>query len=593
VVPAIACSLGVRESAAGGLRQLVRRHLRGRRLLLLLDNLEHLLPAAPDVAALLEAAPGLAVLATSRSALRVRGEQVHEVPPLALAPAVELFLARAGEAAARPTPEDRAAAAEVCRRLDRLPLAIELAAARTRVLPPQSLLARLDQAFALLAGGARDLPERQRALRLTIAWSHDLLDPAERALFRRLAVFSGGWTLDAAAAAGCVDELSAVRLHASLTEQSLLTRLPFRHEPRFGLLETIRLFAAEELERSGERETVRARHARHHRNLAVAAGPELHGPAQAGWLDRLQAEHENLVVALRWLRARGQIDDFARAYHALWPLWWIRGQLRESGLPVEEALAVAGQLDPPGRTRVLFTAGLLLAGGGRVAAAVTTLGEAALAARAAGDLQVLAWTLVMQGFLASGRGEHDLAGSLLAEAERAGRAAGDRYAAAQAVAGRTHAAIARGDLDGVERTLLQSEAEVRELGAPWTLALTLNMRARIALLQDEPARAGRLLRESVSILGRLQDTWAMRPALTHLANSAVLQSDPERAALLYGAADGLAELSGPSIFPVDERLSAPCRAAVVTSLGPDAAEALRKEGRSLHFEEVVAMAAGG
>jgi predicted ATPase len=315
----IAHALEVRESGGRSARELLLAHLRAPQLLLVLDNFEHLLGATALLAELLEGCPRLAVLATSRAALRLRAEQRLRVAPLpapahelqsidaiAASPAVCLFVERA-QAVAPEFVLDAASApgvAAICRRLDGMPLAIELAAARVGLLRPEALLQRLGHRLQLLTSGPADLPERQQTLRATLAWSHDLLGRPEQMLFRRLAVFVGGWTLEAA---------ESVCAGADLPPQEVLERLGVlvdnslvhpldraASEPRFAMLETVREFAQELLIASGEAEAVRARQLGYYLQLAEAAMPELQGAAQVRWLDRLEAEHDNFRLVLAW-----------------------------------------------------------------------------------------------------------------------------------------------------------------------------------------------------------------------------------------------------------------------------------------------------
>ena len=340
----VAQALGVRDIGSRPIVDAVKKHLRSRSVLLLLDNFEQVLPAAAVAADLLAACPGLAVLATSREPLRLRGEHEYAVPPLALpeaglgttsevvsqAPAVALFVqrARAVRADFALTDENAAAVAEVCARLDGLPLAIELAAARVRLLTPEAMAARLERRLPLLVGGARDLPARQRALRDTIAWSHDLLDEHERRLFRRLSVFVGGWTLDAAEAVcntdGNLDTLDGLE---SLVSKSLVRQdVDARGEPRFAMLETIREYALERLAASGEAAEMRQRHADNYVALAERTAPELYGHGLVAWFVRLEAEHDNMRAALAWSQAEERGAGIRlRLPLALWRFWLVRG----------------------------------------------------------------------------------------------------------------------------------------------------------------------------------------------------------------------------------------------------------------------------
>jgi predicted ATPase/DNA-binding XRE family transcriptional regulator len=326
LIPSVlAEALGVKDAADRSLMGALQRHLQGRRMLLLLDNLEHLLPAAPMVADLTRECSQLTVLATSRAPLRLSGERQFPVPPLyleegapvAYSPAVRLFYERA--VAVAPDFElgaaNVSAMAEICRRLDGLPLAIELAAARVKLFPLKALLDRLDRRLQLLSDGTRDLPERQQALRDTVAWSYDLLDADEQTLFRQLAVFAGGFTLEAAEAVcgtGTPEDAEVLQTVASLVGNSLLvsraessSRL---EEPRFTMLETIREFAAERLRSSGEAEEIHHAHALYYLALADAAQPEASAQMFNEWLAVLDRDHDNLRAALRWAIRHREVD---------------------------------------------------------------------------------------------------------------------------------------------------------------------------------------------------------------------------------------------------------------------------------------------
>jgi predicted ATPase/DNA-binding XRE family transcriptional regulator len=593
VLPALAHALGVRESGPNPVEQAVHRYLRARNLLLVLDNFEHLQAAAPDVAGLLSAAPELSVLATSRSPLRIRWERVSPVAPLPPPRAADLFRQRALQAAPAASAPDSDVVAAICQRLDCLPLAIELAAARADLLPPPALLARLDQAMKVLTSGARDLPDRQQTLRHALTWSYDLLGRDEQALFRQLAVFAGGWTLDAAAGIAGLDEPTALHHHAALLDNSLIVRKEEAAEPRFGLLQTIWAYAAERLEATGEDDRVaRDRHAAYYRDLALAAGTGLWGPTQADWLDRLQLEGDNLRLALQRMLASQEFESFARVSFALWPFWWIRGFHGESLRWVDEALEHGTAASASDHAKLLFTAGSLLIAAGRNQEVAARLDESIRLARAAGDQQTLSWALTQRGFAAVFTGRPDLANPLLDQARTASREHGsDPYASALAVIGKAHMSIALGQADAAHRLLAQAEQEIRDLGAQWILAVALNTRGRAALVQDDPLAAEIPLREAAAILGRLHDTWAIRYTLTHLADVAALRGDPGRAALLYGAADLLIE-KNVSNFPVMQQLSDRCRAAAVGQLGADQFAVTHQRGRALAFDDAVALAAG-
>jgi len=331
------------------LEDLLKEYLGRRELLLVLDNFEHLLSAVPLVGELLSAAPRLKVLATSRIPLGLYGEHDYAVPPLSIPDttrlppievlsqyeAVRLFIERAGAAKAgfEITSENAPAVAEICARLDGLPLAIELAAARIKLLPPKVLLTRLANRLKLLTGGAKDLPARQRTLRGAIEWSHDLLEEGEKTLFARLSVFSGGRTLEAIEAI-CdaegdlpVDALDGV---SSLLDKSLLVREETsEEESRFVMLETIHEYASEKLHESGEAAEVSRLHAEYFLAFAEEAEAELEGPDQVSWMERLEADHDNFRAALSWLLEVGEAELALRIGGALWLFWRIRGHLSE------------------------------------------------------------------------------------------------------------------------------------------------------------------------------------------------------------------------------------------------------------------------
>jgi predicted ATPase/class 3 adenylate cyclase len=345
VVPAIAQTLGLREQPGESALETLLEYLRERQLLLVLDNFEQVLAAAPALSTLLAQAPGLKLLATSRSPLRLSGERAYRVPQLALDEAVELFARRARAAAGDflVTDENAETVAEICRRLDGLPLAIELAAPRVRTLSPRALLRRLDQRLPLLTGGSQDADERQRTLRNTIAWSHDLLREREQRLFRQLAVFVGGFRLEAAAAVGgsadVLDDLD------SLVEKSLLLRLreDSDGEPRFWMLETIREYAREQLEAAGELESARRRHGAWFAELAECLDAEAGTGDQAASVARLADDYPNLRAAIERARKDRDRELLLRLATGLWWFWSTRGYVAEGRQALEDALELAGR----------------------------------------------------------------------------------------------------------------------------------------------------------------------------------------------------------------------------------------------------------
>jgi predicted ATPase len=373
VIPAIARVLDVREIGGQSLMDTLVMALQGKQLLLVLDNFEQVVAAAPDLAQVLEYAPDLTLLVTSRAALRVTGEHVWAVPPLCLPdlcqlppldvlleyPAVQLFVQRAQ--AVHPTfalTESTApAVAMLCVRLEGMPLALELAAARSRVLSPQALLARLDQRLGLLTSGAANAPKRHQSLRAAIAWSYELLTPEAQVLFRRLGVFVAGCTLaavdavcrDEAARSGGVEVPLLDRL-AALVDQSLLQHTSSADgEPRFTMLETLREFALEQLDATGETAMVRQRQAAYYVHLVEHAAPHLRGPDQVAWLEWLEAEHDNLRAVLAWSRTSGgDAEQGLRLAAALPEFWYWRGYVSEGRAWLEGVLE-----DSPGAVPTL------------------------------------------------------------------------------------------------------------------------------------------------------------------------------------------------------------------------------------------------
>ncbi len=386
VPAAIATALGL-STAGGRLSTRLRSYLRSRQILLVLDNFEQVPGAAPLVAGLLSAAPGLVVLVTSRTVLRLRGEQEFPVTPLPVPPdgpvrnpgrleryaSVRLFLERARAAVPdfKLTCGNAWAIGQICRRLDGLPLAIELAAARVRLLPPRALLARLDDRMDVLTGGAPDLPERQRTLRNTLDWSFSLLSADERSLFPRLGVFAGSFGLPAAEAV-CGGAAGPVMDTMGSLVDSSLVRLETRDqddEPRFRLLETVREYALERLCDSGGWADAHDRHAAHFLALAEPAEDELGDPGQLAWVERLEARHDNLRAALSWLVDTGQMGQAVQLIWVTWRFWWLRGHADELTPYLGKIVANSDGLDPHQRAQALGGAGFTLVADGDQASA--------------------------------------------------------------------------------------------------------------------------------------------------------------------------------------------------------------------------------
>ena len=519
------------------------------------------------MAALLAAGPGLTVLATSRAPLRLAGEHRFAVPPLSLpapgrpppdgllryeAPALFVQRAAAARADFAVTPEDAPAVAELCRRLDGLPLALELAAARVTVLPPRALLARLDRRLAVLTGGPRDAPVRQQTLRATLDWSHDLLSETEQALFRRLAVFAGGCDLDAVEAVGAAgggagvgvpDVLEGV---AALVDGSLLTREEQPGgEPRFGLLETVRAYALERLAAGGGEAEARAQHAAYYLALAQAGERELRGAAQPAGLARLEREHGNLRAALEWLEQRGRLEEALRLAGALWRFWMMRGHLSEgrarlAGLLAraegpEGADAGAARVDPAVIADALFGAGTLASLQGDLAAA-WALQERALALwRAAGDASGVGYALYQLGNIAYDRGDLAAARALLEEGLAVQRGTGDRRGVAW-LAGLLGRALATAGEYAAARPLIEERlALCRAEGDDRGVSLALWFLANLAFDQGHPGESEALRREALALCRELDDRTNVGPQLEGFGEAAAAGGDAARALRLAGA----------------------------------------------------------
>ena len=605
VVTGIARSLGVREAEGQALEEVVRARLRGKRTLLVLDNFEHLLDAAPEVAGLVESCPEATVLATSRTSLRVRGEQEYPVGPLALpastlspdarsvlgSPAGGLFVERAKAASPsfEVTEANAADVAAICWRLAGLPLALELVAARVRFLEPAALLSRLDWT-ALSASWARDLPDRQRTMRATLDWSHDLLDESERVLFRRLSVFAGGFSLTAAEAVGAAGEVGAEEVHellGRLVEQSLVAaEVIGNEEARYGMLEPIRQYALGRLEGSGEAEKVRRRHAEFFLELAERAAPNLTRAAQTEWLERLAREHDNLRVVLSWLLDQKDADAAARLGWDLVWFWYIRGHLAEGTRWMERTLAYEAALTPIGRAKALIVVAALANPQGDLDRHDAFAEEGGRLAREAGDREVLARATFLEGHAALVRGEHDRAAALAGESVTLYRALDDQSGAGLALTVLGEVAFGKGNPARAEQLFDESEKLLRAAGSRWNLAANLSIRAVTTAMRGDHAQSIALLRESLSLALRLHDTQIAAYSLEGLAGASAMLGEGRRAARLFGAAEALRERTGSVIGLATLRdLHERHLAALRARFDADDLEAEWSGGRAMTFEQ--------
>ncbi len=555
VLATIGQRLGVDERGAIPLHERLVAYLREKHLLLLLDNVEHLIEARGTVLGLLEACPRLVVLATSRVALRVRGEREYRVAPLALpeeeaapevlgrSPAVALFVERARSVGAEMILDGvtAPAVAAICRRLDGLPLAIELAAAWAKLLPPPALLVRLDRRLPLLAVGPHDLPTRQRTMRDALAWSYDLLDPEEQVLFRRLCVFAGGCTPEAAEAI-CADagkgSVVLARL-AALVDKSLLHAredTPGAAAPRMTMLETTREYGLEQLEESGEADVVRGRHAAHYFVLAKAAEAEFGGPGGAAWMERLEWEHDNLRAALRWSLDSGTDESGLRLVGTLWRFWSARGHLSEGRRWLREVLAVAtvntANAARP-RAKALVGGTLLAIEQGAYDEAAALSAQAVALSREYGARRELVAALNAQGLLARERGRYADAVRHHEEAQALGEEIGEQGGMAQALIGMSYAASFTGDTARAHALAERSLATFREIDDARGLAEALVGLAWQAIHAGAYVRAEALGGEALALFRAQRDIGKTADALWVLGTAAFVQRQYERATNLH------------------------------------------------------------
>jgi predicted ATPase/DNA-binding SARP family transcriptional activator len=459
VVPAIAQALGVKESGGRTIADALEEYLAARKLLLLVDNFEHVVAAAAHVSRLLGAAPDVKLLVTSREPLHVTSEHVYPVPPLPSDEAVSLFVERAQ--AIRPdfelTETNADAVTEISRRVDGLPLAIELAAARVVLFPPAALLSRLDQRLKLLTGGARDRPERHQTLRAAIDWSYELLAEPRKALFARLSAFAGGWTLEAAEAV-CDRDLDVIDGLSSLVDKNLIRLEGTDEEPRFAMLDTIREYALERLDERGEAEELRRRHSEWFVAFVETARSYLRGPEQSTWVPRMHVERDNVRAALDWSIRAPEPTIAARFAIALEAFWNRSGEYSEGSRWLEAVLAL--DVDDEGLgARVLAAAAKLDANAGRLASAESRYGESVATLRRLGDSAGLAEALRGLGHVHTEKGEYEAARATLREAMDLFEELGDRGAVGGRLISLGIVALLEGDL-AAARGLLESAVDV-------------------------------------------------------------------------------------------------------------------------------------
>ena len=616
---ALAGGLGLNTSS-GRVHDDLMAYLRSRRLLLVLDNFEQVTDAAPLLAQLLATAPGLKTLVTSRTALRLSSEHEFPVPPLPVPLAgagqtvktaeqyasIQLFTERARGVVPgfRLTSHNVAAVAEICRRLDGLPLAIELAAARVRLLPPPALLDRLGNWTSVLSGGPRDLPERQRTMKNTLDWSFGLLSPAEQALFAQLGVFAGPFDLAAVEAVGgdaAIDTLD------SLVDSSLVQAETREDEPRFRLLEIIRQYALDQLRASDDWTGAHDRHAAYFVALAQPSDAELRGEEQLAWLNRLETEVDNLTATLSWLTGQGRLDEAIRSIWTTWRFWWLRGHVAEIAHQWENLMVQRPDMAPHERALALSGIGFSYFADRDHARAQSAFGQSVPLFRESGDplrgalsAAHLGHVLAEQQNTAQARQALDQARILLRDAGTSPRTEAERvlYQLGSALADNFSGQIelGRSGHDRAAELFTTALTAARSTTDPFTILISLYDLALASQARGELADAAGRLRDGLSLAADAGDRTTVAYYLEALAAIARQQDDPDRAARLLAAAAAQLQASGSGWLsayvpraPHDQAVETGLRSA----LGPAAYEQATALGRALTGPQAVQLGLDG
>ena len=582
--------------------------------MLVIDNFEHVIAAAADIADILSATTDVKVLVTSREALRLRWEQEFPLRPLAVpdrnhgldatalagVAAVELFVERAQRA--RPTfeltEETAPVVAEICRRLDGLPLAIELAAARLRILSPQDLLTRLEHRLDTLSGGALDAPDRHRALREAISWSYELLSADEQMVFRRIAVFAGGCTLDAieaVCASGSTSGDALLDIVGSLVDKSLVVSTvdPTTMHTRFSLLETVREYGLEQLAAAGEMDEIRLRHLESCHRLASRAADRMQSPEMASWLETLEREHDNIRSALDYAVTAARGDLGLEMAKDLRDFWDVRGHYREGIARLEALLATIPEEPTVLRGRSQDAVGWLTGMTGDYELALTWLQRGLADIRATGDVEALAWSTGEQGIVACNLSRTEEASRLLAESRALAEQIGDLYLVAGSMFGFAEVALIEGDLDAAVRGFEEVLAIARELGQPWSLAWALATSGAWHVAIGDSARARTELAECLALRQSMRDDRGTADCLGLLACLASADGAFEWSARLHGAAEIGQQANAVTIWPFFQPLHDDSVQRLREALGASRLDELWRGARSIPMSEIVAEALDG
>jgi len=598
---ALAAAVGVPQEGTRPVGELLLERLTQARVLLVLNNFEHLLAAAPFVSQLIASCPQVKVLVTSRALLRLRGEHEFPVGPLEAlrargpavangalsAAAVRLFVERAQEHQPRFTVEANAdAVVELCWRLEGIPLAIELTAARIRVLPPGALLGRIEDRLDLLSGPA-DLPERQRTLRATIDWSYELLDPPERELFARLSVFVGGFTLDSAQSV-CDGESDVLEGVSSLIEKSLVVAQERPDvEPRFRMLETVREYAQDRLEQSGKAQATKLQMAQYLAELAEHAATGLVGFEHNVWLSRLDAEVDNLRAAMTWALDSGEPELFLQVAVLPWIYWWQRGYIPEMRQLYERCLASYPLLQAESRAQQLWGAASARVVTGDIEAAIPLPRELIELERARGNEHGLA--LAQWQYCSHNQAESvPVLRAMLTEATSTLLRLGDQWVASFALGVLAMLALIEGDPSTAERLGQDALTHARAIGSESAVGVALSSLGLCALARGDVGQARARFADSAQAYQRVQDREGLTYALEGLAAVAFGQSKPELAARAIGVVDATREQIGVGVYPILQRIfRGPFVSAVQAALGSDQFETARAAGTGTGLDEAI------
>ena len=603
VLAGVARAVGAELAGTGSPLEALAEYFGDDRWLLILDNLEQVVAAARDLDALLARCRGVVILATSRTVLGLRAEREYPVPPLPLpadpagvpvaelaaSPAVALFVDRAR--AVRPgfalTKSNAAAVAEICRRLEGLPLAIELAAARTRLLDPDALLGRLARSLDALGTGAVDMPERQRTLRATVEWSVGLLEDAERSLLEVAAVFVDGWTIEAAAQVAGLDEDRALDLTEALARHSLVYLDPAGDGPRPRMLETMRAFVAERLAARPDAAEVERRHAGYYRALAEQADRPLRGAGQRGGCERLDVEEGNLAAAVSWHLGH-DTGPLPHMFRVLWLFWFLRDHLGEARSWVGQLLPTAGSFDLQARVELAWTAAATGVEVGDDQAALVARERLAPLLDGIGDPYLRGVSQLVMAWTSGIVGDFDgaLQGALVSLEQLRGQDEPFWTAMAAYTAGLAEMTVGR--YDDALRHLTEMRDLAERLDNPWLAAVSQVYVGMLAVAQGRPEEARAPMDEGLELSLAAHSTRSVTLCLAAFARLAFVEGDPQRAALLAGAAEGLRRRVGLRAWPLLRRGEAELVAQVRQALGADRFDQPYAAGSRLSQQEAVA-----